>query len=106
MLVVNMTKSKLSNLTQKLTQIALQLDNGQVQNQVGQLSGKGEEVALVQQGNFEWVSPEGEKIALQYVADENGYQPQAAHLPTPPPIPDHIIKAIEYLRTHAVPEHK
>ncbi|XP_058979642.1 larval cuticle protein 2-like [Musca domestica] len=51
-------------------------------------------------GDFSWVSPEGEHIAVQYVADENGYQPNSALLPTPPPIPEAILKALEYIRTH------
>ena len=45
-------------------------------------------------------SPEGELIQLTYVADENGFQPQGSHLPTPPPIPVAILKALEYIRTH------
>ncbi|XP_061396106.1 larval cuticle protein 2-like [Musca vetustissima] len=51
-------------------------------------------------GDFSWISPEGEHIAVQYVADENGYQPSSALLPTPPPIPEAILKALEYIRTH------
>ena len=81
--------------------IGLELDNGQIQHQSGQLSGKGEELALVQQGDFQWVSPEGETISLKYIADENGYQPEGAHLPVAPPIPVEIIKSIEYIRSNA-----
>lgn len=51
-------------------------------------------------GDFSWISPEGEQVVLQYVADENGYQPDSALLPTPPPIPAAILKSLEYIRTH------
>ncbi|XP_034656243.1 pupal cuticle protein Edg-78E-like [Drosophila subobscura] len=51
-------------------------------------------------GSFSFISPEGENIALTYVADENGFQPSGAHLPTPPPIPEGIIRALEYNAAH------
>ncbi|TMW50283.1 hypothetical protein DOY81_004635 [Sarcophaga bullata] len=52
------------------------------------------------QGNFEWISPEGEHIAVKYVANENGYQPDSASLPVPPPIPEAILKSLRYIETH------
>ncbi|XP_013110557.2 larval cuticle protein 4-like [Stomoxys calcitrans] len=51
-------------------------------------------------GDFEWHSPEGEHIHINYVADDNGYQPQSDILPTPPPIPEAIAKAIQYIQAH------
>ena len=51
-------------------------------------------------GNFGWVSHEGDKIEISYVADENGYQPTGAVLPTPPPVPEAILKAIAYIQAH------
>ncbi|XP_073811902.1 larval cuticle protein 2-like [Musca autumnalis] len=56
------------------------------------------------QGEFGWISPEGENVVVEYVADENGYQPRGALLPTPPPIPVAILKSLEYIRTHPHPE--
>lgn len=47
------------------------------------------------QGAFSYTSDEGEKISVTYTADENGFQPQGEHLPTPPPIPEEILKSIE-----------
>ncbi|KAJ8931381.1 hypothetical protein NQ314_015712 [Rhamnusium bicolor] len=46
-------------------------------------------------GGFSYTAPDGQQIEIQYSADENGFQPQGAHLPTPPPIPEEIQKAIE-----------
>nr|XP_017014530.2 pupal cuticle protein Edg-78E-like [Drosophila takahashii] len=51
-------------------------------------------------GGFSWYSPEGQLVQISYLADENGYQPQGALLPTPPPIPAAILKSLEYIRTH------
>ncbi|KAM7342780.1 larval cuticle protein 4-like [Cochliomyia hominivorax] len=52
------------------------------------------------QGDFQWISPEGEHVAVNYVADENGYQPSSDILPTPHPIPDAILKALDYIASH------
>lgn len=51
-------------------------------------------------GGYSYYSPEGQLIQLSYNADENGFQPQGAHLPTPPPIPDAILRSLEYIRLH------
>lgn len=47
------------------------------------------------QGSFAYRGPDGVIYAIQYTADENGYQPQGAHLPTPPPIPIELQRAYE-----------
>ncbi|XP_067643895.1 pupal cuticle protein Edg-78E [Eurosta solidaginis] len=51
-------------------------------------------------GQYQYVSPEGERVALSYTADENGYQASGSHIPTPPPIPEAIIRALEYIAAH------
>ncbi|XP_061401934.1 pupal cuticle protein Edg-78E-like [Musca vetustissima] len=55
-------------------------------------------------GKFSYTSPEGEPIQLTYTADKNGYQPQGEHLPTPPPIPDYILRSLEYIESHPFPK--
>jgi hypothetical protein len=70
----------------------------------GSESGVGGQYA---QGSSSYYAPDGQLISLTYTVDENGgYQPQGAHLPTPPPIPAAILKALEYIRTHPQQETK
>lgn len=52
------------------------------------------------QGSFQYTSPEGVPVQIQYVADENGFQPVGSVIPTPPPIPEAIARSLEYIRTH------
>ncbi|XP_066991474.1 endocuticle structural glycoprotein ABD-4 [Anabrus simplex] len=55
---------------------------------------------VVAQGQFSYTAPDGTPIQVQYVADdEQGFVPQGAHLPTPPPIPAAIQRALDYLAT-------
>ncbi|TDG53168.1 hypothetical protein AWZ03_000711 [Drosophila navojoa] len=51
-------------------------------------------------GSVQYTAPDGQPIQLQYTADENGYQPRGDHLPTPPPIPVYILRALEYIESH------
>ncbi|CAG9833633.1 unnamed protein product [Diabrotica balteata] len=52
------------------------------------------------QGDFKYTGQDGVPIQLTYTADENGFVPQGAHLPTPPPIPDAILRSLEYNAAH------
>ncbi|XP_028168598.1 larval cuticle protein LCP-14-like [Ostrinia nubilalis] len=76
--------------------------SGQAEGHVKPSVGK-DEPAIEVSGSSQYISPEGEKISLTYVANENGYQPQGDHLPTPPPaepIPEYIQKALKYIEEH------
>lgn len=56
---------------------------------------------IVAQGATTWISKEGIPLSIEYIADStNGFKPSGYHLPTPPPIPAHIQRALEYVRTH------
>nr|CAI5833502.1 unnamed protein product [Callosobruchus analis] len=73
--------------------------NGIVAEEQGYLknAGQPEQEAQVAQGQYQYTSPEGQIIQLTYVADENGFQPQGEHLPTPPPIPPAIQRALDWI---------
>lgn len=49
------------------------------------------------QGSSSYISPEGVEIKTSYVADETGYHPVGDHIPQ---IPDYIVRALEYIKTH------
>ncbi|XP_046384744.1 endocuticle structural glycoprotein SgAbd-8-like [Ischnura elegans] len=75
--------------------------NGIVAEEAGFLKNAGvpDQEAQVAQGSFSYTAPDGTPITLQYIADENGFQPQGAHLPVAPPIPEAIQKALDFLAT-------
>lgn len=77
-----------------------QTGNGINAEEKGSLKNIGaEEPALQVEGQFQYPSDDGSNIQLSYTANENGFQPQGAHLPTPPPIPEAIQRALAYLAT-------
>lgn len=51
-------------------------------------------------GSYSYTSPEGKQIAVNYIADENGFRASGDHLPTPPPIPDAILRSLQYNAAH------
>ncbi len=59
--------------------------------------GSGYEAGNTNEGNTYYISPEGQKITLSWVADENGFRPVGDHLPTPPPIPAEIAAMLATL---------
>ncbi|EZA57574.1 Larval cuticle protein LCP-17 [Ooceraea biroi] len=58
------------------------------------------EDAIRVQGSFGYSDPDGQSIGIGYIADENGFQPKGDHLPTPPPVPAGILRALEYIAKH------
>ncbi|CAH2042023.1 unnamed protein product, partial [Iphiclides podalirius] len=47
------------------------------------------------EGGFSYTGDDGKFYKITYTAGEGGYQPKGDHLPTPPPIPDEILKSLE-----------
>ncbi|XP_037978546.2 endocuticle structural glycoprotein SgAbd-2 [Plutella xylostella] len=80
-------------------QYSYETGNGIAAQEQGYLKNAGvkDQEAQVAQGSYSYTSPEGIPITLTYTADENGFQAQGAHLPTPPPIPEAIQRALQYI---------
>ncbi|XP_043472299.1 endocuticle structural glycoprotein SgAbd-4-like [Leptopilina heterotoma] len=72
--------------------------NGIVYEERGTLKniGQNDEAASVQ-GTASWPSQDGTPIRIDWQADENGAVFQGDHLPTPPPIPLLIQRALDWL---------
>ncbi|XP_054000906.1 endocuticle structural glycoprotein SgAbd-2-like [Hylaeus anthracinus] len=71
----------------------------------GQKDAEAEEV----RGSASWTAPDGTKLNLGWVANENGATFQGAHLPTPPPpqpVPVLIQRALDWIAAHPYKEEK
>ncbi|KAL3280969.1 hypothetical protein HHI36_004194 [Cryptolaemus montrouzieri] len=53
--------------------------------------------AEVIQGSYSYTAPNGTPITVTYIADENGFRAEGAHLPTPPPIPEAIQRSLDLI---------
>uniref|UniRef100_A0A6P4ER91 Larval cuticle protein 8-like isoform X2 n=1 Tax=Drosophila rhopaloa TaxID=1041015 RepID=A0A6P4ER91_DRORH len=59
--------------------------DGQKANAAGELRNVGSEnESLAVRGSFSFVADDGQTYTVNYIADENGFQPQGAHLPVAP----------------------
>ncbi|CAB3229132.1 unnamed protein product [Arctia plantaginis] len=57
---------------------------------------QGQEADGIQaQGGFQYTGDDGQIYSVSYAAGAGGFQPQGAHLPTAPPTPEAILKALE-----------
>ncbi|CAG9564254.1 unnamed protein product [Danaus chrysippus] len=46
-------------------------------------------------GGYSYTGDDGQLYSVRYTADSNGFQAQGAHLPTAPPVPEAIAKALQ-----------
>merc|ERR1712136_279913 len=75
-------------------------ENGIVVSESGvqkQFGDKPEDAGTVSQGKYSY--PEDSvTYTVTWVADENGFQAKGDHLPTPPPMPEYVVKMLADLR--------
>lgn len=71
----------------------LAAENGYIRDKSEALPGG----VLVQQGQYSYVSPEGDVINVQYTADDKGFHATGDHIPTPPPVPAEIQKGLDQI---------
>ncbi|KAJ8705787.1 hypothetical protein PYW08_012833 [Mythimna loreyi] len=81
---------------------ALQTSGGIYHEQKGSLEpARSGEPGLFVQGQYQYTAPDGQVINVLYTAGENGFEAHGDHIPTPPPIPPAIQRALDYLATKA-----
>ncbi|KZC07897.1 PREDICTED: endocuticle structural glycoprotein SgAbd-8-like [Dufourea novaeangliae] len=85
--------------------------NGIIVQEDGVLKNPGQKDAEAEEvrGSASWTAPDGTKINLGWLANENGANFQGAHLPTPPPpqpIPPLIQRALDWIATHPYKDEK
>ncbi|KAJ8966156.1 hypothetical protein NQ317_001105 [Molorchus minor] len=86
-------------------QWSLETANGIVAQEQGQLKNPGtDSEALEVQGSYKYTAEDGTPIEVSYLANENGFQPQGAHLPTAPPVPPAIQRSLDYIAANPQPE--
>merc|ERR1712235_108994 len=56
-----------------------------------------EEVGSIARGSYSY-ELDGVTYTVNWVADENGFQPTGAHLPVAPPMPEYVVKMLADLR--------
>jgi len=48
-------------------------------------------------GSYSFITPEGEEVSIQYIADETGFHATGSHVPQAPPMPPAIRRMLDHL---------
>lgn len=67
-----------------LYKFGFEQSDGQKREETGEVKVIEKESGIVMRGSFSFVSDDGQTYTVNYVADENGFQPVGAHIPTAP----------------------
>lgn len=79
---------------------SFETSNGISHQETGQPKNVDNETPVVSQGSDSYTAPDGQQVSITYIADENGFQVQGSHIPTAPPIPPEIQRALEWNAAH------
>ncbi|CAH0558133.1 unnamed protein product [Brassicogethes aeneus] len=78
-------KNVLDNIGTDGYQYAYETSNQISAQEQGQLINPGtENESISVRGSYRYLGPDGVVYEVTYIADDNGFQPQGAHLPVPP----------------------
>uniref|UniRef100_A0A224XS48 Putative cuticle protein n=1 Tax=Panstrongylus lignarius TaxID=156445 RepID=A0A224XS48_9HEMI len=84
---------------------AYETENGINGQASGVLKNPGrEDEGISIEGSYSWTSPEGIPITITFIADEQGYRAQGDAIPTSPPVPEAIQRALDYIRSLPPPK--
>ena len=76
-----------SNVHAEGFKFGIETSDGSVHDAEGHLKNIGtEHEAIAVHGSFSFIAKDGQKYTVNYVADENGFQPQGTHLPVGPDV--------------------